>query len=639
MKHLIFICIVFLTHICADSLESLLSQYENTTQNSLRTVDEKLGHVVVYSQKDIRLMQYDTLDDILRELPRMNLNKNRFGVNSPSLSGTNTSVSGFFRFFINDHEISSVHTQSAAVTWGDIPLDFVDYIEVYYGNSSFTAGSDTGVYFIRIYTKKANKINGGEIIVKTADSGSHAQSFMHSFTLKNGWSYLFFANKNSLNDSTDLKTRSVNNDSTRQYVFLDLSNESTTFNLAYSDINKTSYFGMSKDLSSNDGELKSKSIYLDVTKYLLDDDSLKLNASYDRNDRYFYEYNDEGLSLVPIRNPFHTAYNVLSYKEDLTLEKSKLYLSKEFDVAEQNILVGLNYSNKKYKVKNREYTEKFIPLSTITHYSKGHFYDFDEENIYSFLLQDEYRIWDELSLIGNVKFDRYERAGNKVEDSTEHLYRGGFIYTPFENFGLKGFYNKTYVPPTFYNIDFIRTSIDKLKTQKYTYYTLEGVYTTENSKVSFEYDNVKIKNFVYLTPVGFINIDDVIRTKGFTFNYEYLFSQNDKLHLNYFVTTLNQTGTNSDRGGYAKYMGKIGNLEYFTSLVYRNHYYFHGMKVSSSADMSLGATYNFTHDVSLSLKGENLFDKSAQSVFSDAGTNIALKDRDRNVILTLKWVF
>ena len=51
-------------------------------------MDEKLGHVFIYSQKDIQLMQYHKLNDILKELPLFNLNKNRYGFLTPSLSAT-----------------------------------------------------------------------------------------------------------------------------------------------------------------------------------------------------------------------------------------------------------------------------------------------------------------------------------------------------------------------------------------------------------------------------------------------------------------------------------------------------------------------------------------------------------------------
>ena len=105
MKQVLLFFILFTNMLFSDTLESLLKEYEITSENSLKTVDEKLGNVFIYSQKDIRLMQYNTLDDILKELPVGILNKNRFGFSTLALTGSKNS-SGFFRFFIDDHEIS-----------------------------------------------------------------------------------------------------------------------------------------------------------------------------------------------------------------------------------------------------------------------------------------------------------------------------------------------------------------------------------------------------------------------------------------------------------------------------------------------------------------------------------------------------
>ena len=135
-------------------------------------------------------MQYHKLNDILKELPLLNLNKNRFGISSLSLAGTKTTVSGFFKVFINDHEVSSIYNQSAAMSWGDLPLDIIDYVEIYYGESSFSSGNESGIYFIRLYTKKGVKENGNEINLQTSSTDSSSESLTNSRTFGNGWSYL-----------------------------------------------------------------------------------------------------------------------------------------------------------------------------------------------------------------------------------------------------------------------------------------------------------------------------------------------------------------------------------------------------------------------------------------------------------------
>ena len=613
MKKLILLFIILYTSSFATNLDYLLEEYDTINEKSLQTVDEKLGHVFVYSQKDIKLMQYHKLNDILKELPLLNLNKNRYGLSSLSLAGTKTIVSGFFRVFINDHEVSSIYNQSAAVSWSELPLDFIDYVEIYYGESSFAFGNETGIYFIRLYTKKGVKENGSEINLKGSSKGSSSESFTNSRTFENGWSYLFYGNNQKVKETRTYKNDKLLNNSTRRYLYLDLSNENTDINMAYSDLKKDIYMGMSHDAVPDDGEMITKDFFVDVTKYFLDDNSLKTNISYDVNNLDNKEINQEGMSFFPVRR-------VKKVDKDLKFTKVKASVTKTFEYKDNNFLAGVSASEKKYTN------------------GKNANNDFDKETINSLVFQDDYKLTDNLILIGNAKFDTYKRAGF-LEDFSEELYRIGAIYTPFENFGLKTFYTKTYLPPSFFDIEY--AFLDKnLDIQKYKFYTVEAVYTTQNSKMGVIYHDVKIDDFIYLEPtIGFMNIDHTIETSGYIFSYEYLFENANKIQLNYYTTTLSETLNNASKGGYIKYMGEYDKFEYFTSVVYKNAYSYKDIKVDASYDLSLGVSYNINKNLKVSLKGENLLDNSTESLYADSGKDFAFDDYERSATLSLKWIF
>lgn len=633
MRLIILFCLFFVT-LFSDTLESLLDDYETTTKSSLQTVDEKMGHVLIYSQKDIRLMQYNKLSDILKELPLFTLNKNRFGVANPSLAGSKTATTGFFRFFINDHEISSAYSKSPFLSWGDLPLDFIDHVEVYYGESSFALGNDSGIYFIRLYTKSPLKENGAELTSSISANSSNSNGFTYSSQLNKDWSYLLYANNTKIKDDTTYNGKTLHNDSLRQYFYLDLENETTSINFGYSDVKKDNYMGQSKDVVPNSGELLSKDYFLAVTKYFLDDNSIKASFSIGKQTREYSEINDEKISLIPFNMPPQLYPNITQFNEKLEFTKTNAYLSKSFEYKKNNILTALSIENKSYKVKDRTI------INAGTTIDVGALNNFDKESVRSILFQDDYKAKDDLILIGNVKVDQYKRAG-LVSDATYNLYRVGAIYTPFDNFGLKTFYTKTTVPQLFANIDFALPRNKNLKDQKYKFYTVEGVFTTENSKFGITYDHVEIEDFIYLASVGYVNVDHIIKTEGFIFDYEYVFSKQNKLKLNYFLTTLSETANNSQRGGYAKYMGRHNKFDYFTSLNYKSDFRYTNVYVPSAFDLSLGGTYNISKDLSLSLKAENLLDKSTQSLNTDATTSkvFATKDYGRNVTMTLKWVF
>ncbi|MBN2832714.1 MAG: TonB-dependent receptor plug domain-containing protein, partial [Campylobacterales bacterium] len=604
-------------------------------ENSLETVNEKIGHVVVYSQKEIRLMQYRTLNEILKELPLFNINTNQFGLTNYSLTGSKTTTSGFFRFFINDHEISSGYDQSTSLSWSDLPLDFVDHVEIYYGESSFSFGNETGIYFVRIYTKSALKEDGSEVAAWFSSKTGHSQSITNSHIFENGWSYLLFANQEKIKKTSLYNQQKLTSNGTKHYLFADISNETSKINLGYTDITKSNYAGLALDATPNDGENLSKDFFLNYTHFLLEDKSLKANFSFDINERSYEESNDQGINITPLIDlsiPWSIPKN---FQEDLRFTKSNAYLSKSFESDENALILALNVKHKTYDVLKRKSTNFLNQTNEIEHYNS-----FKHETTSSVLLQESYSLHPELLLVANAKIDYYDRNAY-LEDTSEKLLRIGTIYTPTSHFGFKAFYTQTALTPSFYTIDYANKNMPNLKSQEYYFYTLEAVYTTGNSKFGITFDHVEIDNFLYQTPVGFVNVDHTIKTDGLVFDYEYTFSKRDKLHLNYYTSTLSEQINNATKGGFIKFMGGYQKFDYFTSIIYRNGYDYLGLEIPDSFDLSLGATYHATKDLSYSVKASNILDKSTQSLyFTNFGsTFFALDDNERSIMVSFKWVF
>lgn len=63
--------------------------------------------------------------------------------------------------------------------------------------------------------------------------------------------------------------------------------------------------------------------------------------------------------------------------------------------------------------------------------------------------------------------------------------------------------------------------------------------------------------------------------------------------------------------------------------------------VDASYDLNLGATYYFSDDLSLSIKGINILDKSTESLYKDGfpGDDFAFEDHGKNFNVSMKWVF
>lgn len=633
--------VLFTVHIVySASLESLLKEYESSSKNSLKTLDEKMGYVRVYTQEKLKHMQYQTLSDVLREVPVHNLNSNRMGVNTLSFSGSKTEANGFFRLFINDHEVSSIYIQSPALGWIDMPISLIDHIEIYYGEASLTLGNETGLNFIRVYTKSAKKENGTEVDMSISSKSSNSQEITHSSILSNGWSYLIHGSNQNFFQQTTYKNSNLNNDTNQQYLFLNLNNEYNNIDLGYTNITKSDYIGYSSDLTPNDGELLAEDLFINMSTFWDEKRSLKSSISFDINTLEYEETNDQGLFIVPIINLTSMGTTIpKQYSQDLQFTKLGGYLSKDFQIADHSLFTALNIQSKKYDVKNR-YSTNFLNTTT----NQDHFNDFKKENTYSILFQDDYKMYDNLHLISNFKIDRYDRSSSLLKDDTEYLYKVGAIYLPTQNLGFKAFYTKSHMTPSFYNMDFKAQTQTTLKTQYYNYLILDSVYTFENSKINIDYYNVELEDFIHYSPIGFINVANTVKIDGCIFNYEYTFSNQDTIELNYYFTNLNQSANNTSRGGFIKYMGQYEKFDYFSSFIYKRGYSYLDATVPNSYNLNLGFTYNYTNNISFSLKGVNLLDKPTQSIATDKSnftnsTNTAFEDYDRAAIFHVRWLF
>ena len=58
----------------AESLDNLLEEYKISSDLSNKTIDEKVGHLTVYTQQQLQQMQYTKLSDVLKELTILNQN-------------------------------------------------------------------------------------------------------------------------------------------------------------------------------------------------------------------------------------------------------------------------------------------------------------------------------------------------------------------------------------------------------------------------------------------------------------------------------------------------------------------------------------------------------------------------------------
>ena len=625
----------------AQSLDNLLEEYQISSDLSNKTLDEKVGHLTVYTQQQLKQMQYNKLSDVLKELPILNLNNNIYGVKNLNIAGFNSPISTSTRIFINDHEVSSVHTLSPFLVWDSLPLDFINHIEVYIGDSSFSLGNEPGTTFVRVYTKSPSQENGNQLTLSSSTNDERYFGASHSEILQNKWSFLVYAGSQKVDDNDEYKNSTLHNDSSRQYFYSTIQKDNAKIDLAYAQLHKDNFIGLSKDAIPDDGDIKSKDYFASYSNTYLRDDSLKTIFSIDINERDYSEDNAQGILLTPVidQTSIPNFFNTIPthYDEKLRFEKYDAYVSKAFTQKSNEIILASSIKYKKYILKDR------TTISATQTLEDEKFSDFENETLYSFMIEDKYKINEHLYLIGDIKLDKYQRNAD-LNNSTEHLYKVGTIFMPTDNLGFKFFASQSYISPSFYYVDMQSPSVDNLYSQKIDYYSFESAYTYNSNKFDLVLTNITVDDMVYLSSNGFKNLNTEVEGNSVMFKYTYEFDLKNQLMFNAYTLNSNQVESNSSKGGYIKYMGSYDQLDYFTSLIYKEGYNYSNFEVKDGFDLNAGTTYNFNKNLSLSLKGENLLNKSIKSLYVDRSnlltpTSFSLRDDERAYLLTMKWLF
>lgn len=617
----------------ADNLDNLLEEYKLSSDLSNKTMDEKIGHLTVYTQQQLQQMQYNKLSDVIKELALLNVNNNIYGVNNISIAGFNSPISTSTRLFINDHEVSSVHTLSPFLVWDSLPLDFISHIEIYTGDSSFSLGNEPGTTFIRVYTKSPSKENGNQLTLSSSTNNERYFGASHSEVLENKWSFLVYAGNQTVDDSKHSINGTLHNDSTRKYLYSTIQKDNAKIDLAYAELYKDNYIGLSKDAMPDDGHIQSKDYFISYSNTYLRDDSLKTVFSIDINERDYFEQNAQGILLTPVIN--QTLSLPTYYDEKLRFEKYDTYISKSFTKKSNEVILASSVKHKKYVLNDRTTISNQI-------LEDKKFSEFDTETLYSFMIEDKYKINDNLHIIGDAKFDRYQRNA-ALDNSTEHLYKLGLIFMPSDNLGFKLFASQSYMSPTFYYVDMASPSVENLESQKINYYSLENAYTYDSNRFDLVFTNIHVDDMIYLSSNGFRNSNSAVEGNSVMFKYTYDIDLKNQFMFNVYTLNSNQVESNSSSGGMVKYMGSYEQFDYFTSLLYKDGYTFSNFEIKDGFDVNAGTTYNYNKNLSFSLKAENLLDKSIKSLYANrtnpTPTYFSLRDEERAFLLSMKWLF
>ncbi len=607
----------------------LLKEYEEASELYRKTRKESLGHVIILYREDLEIMQAYTLGDVLKSLRLFTLSNNRFGVLNMWEFGSYSLIPRHYRLYINDHEVSSLHTGSPFLVWENFPLDLIEHIEIYQAPGAIELGNEPAVIIIKIYTKEPAKENVNRLRTTATSRRGYTSVFYRAKEVNSSFSYIFFVSAGSDNRKEyGTPNNTLSRDAFYRYAFTGLYFENMNFEIGYGFIKRLPFAGFALDNTVEYGFTRAEDTYFVFTAYPFKDKTLKFVFSLDNHRRKHHEKSSSGL-YIPIFTD-----SIKEFHEDAFFSKVDLYISKTF-ISEKNKLL----TAASYKLYNSDVDTRYYITLDGNRVDVGSTIPFDRQEIYSFIIEDQFSLNPRNLLISGLKLDKYYRNGG-FKDFREYIIRVGYITTPYQGVYIKSFISRSYIPPYFYDLESAGRDLSPIKIPLSA--TGEVVFHSDMAKLNMGLGYVKVKDNIVPDSRGLPTNDSrTLEYKPLFLDIEYKIAEDHKLQTGYSAFLDPEIEMSPLEGAYIRILSSFHRLSAFGELIYRKGFSYRGKEIKAGYDLSAGISYNLTEDFSVKLKGENLLNKALEiPYFALQGSNVvSYPVKRRTFYLSVDWVF
>lgn len=619
----VFIINIFANEIDKTEIFNLLDNIEKKTDLSEKTKLENGGVSFVFTRDDLERMQAKSLKDILKTTYPFGYNENSYGRPDP-LTFMNDApfLSSMMRVFIDNQEITTGLYGSGIAILGDIDIGFVDHIEIYTQNPTYEYSTEATFVLVKLYTKVAQKDEGGKIELNYSSYGANKVSGYHAQELDE-WSYFTYISQ------TDLKREeykshdtTLSRNKTRSHIVSSWYNDNNRIILQAIKSEEDSFISRSKDATPLDAFSDIDFLHLGYdTK--IDNFSFLTTYGYMLNSSYFED--DIPSQIMESELLSHVLTTEFKYDYKTALNK---------------LVVGGKYRYKKYNYKNRI-------LNGITLEKP----DNDNQTIATAFLENQYNLDNNSILTTGLSFSQV-RNNNSDQDDDLFMYRLGHTYTT-ENWVFKTIGSHVEMSLDPYLVDNNTYMTAGIKDIQSLDSILEHItYERDQNRYELILTHLKSKNYIVpvLPSMKLDNYDKDVITKGVLGRYTHNYNKFDKL----FVTL-----------GYIKkenlplideidvYTAVIRNINTYKKFDIFNEVVFYRDSDYKKAfyDYSTGVKYHYSKDLTISFKGENLLNKAKETVYNRVDVTtlsnpipsledpLSISPIDRRVTINLEYLF
>ncbi len=630
MKYLFIAITLFSLTLFGEDLNNLLQIYKKESDLSKITKRESAGELTLYTRDQLERMQAHDLMDVLKTIPWLYVYRGANGLTLMTPSTLKALPITASRLYINDHDMTSTSFGSAMLVWGEMPVEYIDHIEIYKASSSIEFGNEAGLVIIKVYTKEATRDSGSKARLMADQKGSWNLDLYNSNVLDNGFSYFVYANDNRYKREPYYNT--YNN---QQYKF---KNNRNGYNL-YADFQykksrlevgnlhkrSDSFLGIGIHKTPTGGELDANHLYMHFTQHF--DYDIKLQLAYDKMN-YKRSYVDP--NGIYISDPTSSSGRgiVGDYAIEFEDEIYSAILEKRLHLEKHSLTFGAFYKYKEMEQKG-EYDTLDIP------WSKNTF------GLYSVYGEEQYDYDDTTRFVLMAKGDFY-RYQKEVDSADEFIGRAGVIKN-IERVRMKLFYTDTYLPNSFYTV--YNPSSTPYKANPHLRHAQAKIgsasiaYQQKKWDVELFFLQQRIKDGIYYRGV-FANSDATLKLNLFEVSGHYRFDEFNTLYSSLFTADNDQDELRSPKyGGLIRLDDTFGKFDLYNEIRYTSSYTdsVYGVYVPYSFDWTSAAKYHVSKDFSVGVRGENLLDKSYGVVYRRYPQPI--QSFDRKVWLNVEYLF
>ncbi len=591
----IFIFFFLLQVAYGQNIDSLLDRLARKDDLSVHTKKETAGYLTIFTRQDLDRMKIKSLSELIEKIPFVRYNEDSLGLSDPYYQPYQKNNPARIRVYIDDRELLSPLFGSGFQLFAQVDMAYIDHIEVYMGLPSYEISLEPAVVVIKAYTKTGKRENTSVVGVS---GGTYGTEDVYGYSSKDLQDYSYFVYA----DYRNLKREKLYNRGSK----LSRDKMSNNFYAQIIKPNSKFYFqaikGSMDNFIGSSWDMTPRNLSTDFTNlfsgysYNSTDKSLQasINYSYLASDYFDSSYSPLGLNPIPFP-PYYAPYfsNSVKTKEHLLDAK----IAKKIKAGDFSLLFGLRNRYKQFDVKSKK--DSFIFKNDT----------YNHEDVASVFTEMDYLFNQKNRFILSLSAERYFEDGRVKSDNIYGI-RVGHIYHAGD-FTQKSFLFYGKFRPTPYMLlgnDSLPIPQDNLDSEEAYAISTKSIWKNKNMTTSLLFSNISDKNSIYYDLSSFKNSNSRFVFNSISFRNIYMLNDIDKIDFNAWVVFEDYGANSSDRyinkyGGYIALFKKIGKIDTYNSLSYRDGY----RDLSAGWNYSTTLTYPYSKNLSFYLKGENLF--------------------------------